>query len=71
MSDRLTVTISGFDVEVEFDGFRDENYGNSYEVTRVTIDGCAAEQVLGDTVRRRIEEALHAAVNGLVEEDWV
>ena len=67
MSDRLTIKTSGFDITVEFDGFRDENYGNHWEVTRIVIDGCAAEQILGDSVRRSVEQALHAAVNGPVE----
>ena len=69
MSDRIMVTMFGCDIEVEFDGFEDEIYGNHWEVTRIVIDGPGAEDLLGDSVRRKIEETLHAAVNGLIEEE--
>lgn len=69
MSDRIVVKMFGCDIEVEFDGFEDENYGNHWEVRRVTIDGLRAEELLGDSVRRRIEEHLHAVVTGQIEEE--
>lgn len=69
MSDRIMLQVHGCDIEVEFDGFEDEIYGNHWEVRRVTIDGLRAEELLGDSARRKVEEALHAAVNGLVEEE--
>ena len=69
MSDRIMVTMFGCDIEVEFDGFEDEIYGNHYEVRKVVIDGLRAEELLGESVRRKVEEKLHAVVNGLVEEE--
>lgn len=69
MSNRLTVKFHGFYIEVEFDGFEDKQYGNHWEVLSVRIDGCAAHELLPESVLTVIEEALHAAVNGLTEED--
>ena len=63
MSDWIMLKFNGFNIEVEYDGFEDKQYGNHWEVTRIVIEGCAAEQLLDDSVRRRVEEALHNAVN--------
>lgn len=69
MSDRIMVKMFGCDIEVEFDGFKDEYYGNHWEVRKVIIEGINAEQLLGDSVRRKIEESLHNAVTWPVEEE--
>lgn len=69
MSDRIMVKMFGCDIEVEYDGFKDENYGNHYEVRKVIIEGINAEELLSDSVRREVEKALYNAVTWPAEEE--